>query len=102
MGNIDEKDFLQTNEQYGDGIAINIYKNEYSLVAAKKNGEDIWMEWCYPKRGKGPSEKQIPMKISLGVKAEAIQKLEKILAMIEGRTSPDYEYPGDKDDDIAF
>ena len=41
MGNIDNDKFLQTNDQYGDGIGINVYKNEYSLVAAKKKDDDI-------------------------------------------------------------
>jgi len=102
MGNVDADKFIQTNEQYGDGIAVNIYKNEYSLVAARKNGDDIWMEWVYPARQDGPGEKKFPLKLSLGMKAEAVQKLEKLIFLIEGRPGANPVDQEPIDDDCPF
>lgn len=89
MGNVDEKHFIELNEKYGDGIALNQYNNEYSIVQARKSQDgDIWMEWCHPAKKDGPGEKKFPLKVSLGMKEQAVQILEKIIYMIEGRSEP--------------
>jgi len=95
MPSIDEKMFLETNEKYGDGVAINVYNNEISIVAAKKTeGGEIYMEWGYPQKrqdGKNvPGQKGIPWKISLGVKEDAVHKLERLLNIVErvGKSAP--------------
>lgn len=91
MAKIEENNFIQTNEQYGDGIAIDTYKDEYSLVAAKKNTKtgDIWASWGYPQiREDGenvPGKKCIPWKLNLGLREQAIQRLEQLIMLIEGR-----------------
>jgi len=90
MAKIHEDEFIETNEQYGDGIAINIYNSEYSLVAAKRNKNgDIWAEWCFPQKyvdGKHVAgEKSMPRKLSLGTKEQAIRRLNELIMMIEGR-----------------
>jgi len=91
MPKINEADYIETNEQYSRGIAIDRYKNEISIVSADKNKDtgDIWPNWCYPqKRANGenvPGEKAIPMKLRLGLKEQAIQRLEQLIMVIEGR-----------------
>jgi hypothetical protein len=90
MPKINEDKFIEVNSTYGSGVAVSIYKNEYSLVSATKNKEgDIWADWCFLQNfvdGKRiPSEKTIPVKITLGLKEQAIQRLEQLLSIIEGR-----------------
>ena len=98
MAKIREDFFLLTNEKYGRGIAIDFYGDEVSLVSASKNESgDIWAEWCYPQRrvdGKNvPAEKGIPFRLSLGVRGDAIRKLEKLLAMLERGETADPPKP---------
>ena len=70
----------------GDGIAIEIYKNEFGICSVTE-GQDgnIYPRWVYPQVGKErePSTKAIPWKIALGVKQQAIQRLEQLLLMVE-------------------
>ena len=95
MGTITEQDFIMTNEKYGDGIAINRYKNEVSIVMAKKDKDgQIWMGWGHLKTGKDKiSDKSMPWRINLGFQDQAVQILEKLIYMIEGRatTKKDHE-----------
>jgi len=90
MPKIDEGKFIEVNSRYGEGVAVDIYGKEYSLVSAKKNKSgEIWAEWCYPQKyedGKRvPGDKGIPVKICLGLKEQAIQRLEQLILIIEGR-----------------
>lgn len=90
MPKISEDKFIEVNEKWGQGIAIDKYNNEYSIVSARKNQNDeIWMEWGYPQKYKDgkniPNEKAIPWKVPLGVKEQALQYLEKLIFIIEGR-----------------
>ena len=41
---IEETNFYQTNDQYGDGVALEVYRGEYQLIAARKQVEDIALE----------------------------------------------------------
>ena len=96
MGNIDNDKFIELDETKGRGIAISIYKNEYGIVSASKTKSgEIWMDWCYPASKNGPSDKRFPLKITLGLKEQAVQLLEKLIYMIEGRTT---KQPENKDD----
>ena len=93
MPKISEDKFIETNEKYGNGFAVDIYKNEYSIIEAKRNkAGDIWGEWCYPQvfedGERGPGKKTRPVKITLGLKEQAIQRLEQLIMMIEGREEP--------------
>ncbi|MBW2616990.1 MAG: hypothetical protein JRD02_12565 [Deltaproteobacteria bacterium] len=48
------------SSQYGDGIVSNKYRNEFSLVAAKRKNDEIFMEWVFPQkrdRSKEPIDK---------------------------------------------
>ena len=98
MAKIREDFFLLTNAKYGRGIAIDFYGDEVSLVSASKNESgDIWAEWCYPQRrmdGKNvPAEKGIPFRLTLGVRGDAIRKLEELLTMLERGKPADEDPP---------
>lgn len=76
--------FIKTNEKYGSGVAIDEYKGEFSLCAAfeGENGQ-VYIRWSYPQKGKGddrgPNDKAVPHKISLGNKQQFIQRMEQLI-----------------------
>ncbi len=100
------------SSQYGDGILLNEYRKEFSLVAAKRKDDEIFMEWVFPQKRDGskePIDKSLPWKIKLGPKAEAIKVLKFFLEKLEGDTSPSNDIPDDgwgkngpSDDDVPF
>jgi len=100
------------SSQYGDGILLNEYRKEFSLVAAKSKDDEIFMEWVFPQKRDGskePIDKSLPWKIKLGPKAEAIKVLKFFLEKLEGDISPSNDIPDDgwgkngpSDDDIPF
>jgi len=108
----DEIFYEYESSSYGDGILLNIYRNEYSLVAAKLKEGEIFMEWVFPQKRDGskePIDKSLPWKIKLGPKAEAIKVLKFFLEKLEGGTSPSDDISDDtwgkdgpSDDDIPF
>jgi hypothetical protein len=97
---------------YGDGILLNEYRNEFSLVAAKSKDGEIYMEWVFPQKRDGSKEpitKSLPWKIKLGPKTEAIKVLKFFLEKLEGDTSFSDDISDDNrgkdgpyDDDIPF
>ncbi len=75
--------------QYGDGIVLNEYRNEFSLVAAKRKDGEIYMEWVFPQKRDGskqPIDKSLPWKIKLGRRDEAIKVLRFFLKKLENET----------------
>ena len=100
------------SSRYGDGILLNEYRNEFSLVAAKRKEGEIFMEWVFPQKRDGskkPIEKSLPWKIKLGPKAEAIKVLKFFLEKLESETQSSDGYledtwgkDGPSDDDIPF
>ncbi len=104
--------FEYESSQYGDGILLNEYRREFSLVAAKRKEDEIIMEWVFPQKRDGskePIDKSLPWKIKLGPKAEAIKVLKFFLEKLEGGTSPSDDIQDDNDgkddsfdDDIPF
>ena len=94
--------------QYGDGIMLNEYNGELSLVAAKQKEDQVYMEWIFPQKKDGskqPLDKSLPWKIKLGNKEEASEILRFFLGKLEGvgaeGTNPGDRVPG-TDDDIPF
>ena len=82
------------SSQYGDGIVLNEYRKEFSLVAARRRDDEVFMEWVFPQKRDGskePIDKSLPWKIKLGQKEEAIKVLKFFLEQLEGSASP----PGD-------
>ena len=100
------------SSQYGDGILLNEYRNEFSLVAAKDKDGEFFMEWVFPQKRDGskePIDKSLPWKIKLGAKAEAIKVLRFFLEKLEGGISTSDDIPSDIegkntsfDDDLPF
>lgn len=101
------------SSQYGDGVLLNEYRNEFSLVAARRKDGEIYMEWVFPQKRDGskePIEKSLPWKIKLGPKTEAIKVLKYFLEKLEGGRSPSDHLSDDGDggkddsfnDDIPF
>jgi hypothetical protein len=80
-----ETSYELPDSQYGDVVMLQEYKEQYSIVAARK-GQDgkVWMEWVYPQRDKKPIEKTVPMKVGLGGHAQAIECLEYLLKELKG------------------
>ena len=102
------------SNSYGDGIVLDEYRNEFSLVAAKRREGEIFMEWVFPQKRDGSREpigKSLPWKIKLGSRSEAIKVLKFFLGKLEGEDDeslPD-DISGDNwekdipyDDDIPF
>ena len=81
---IKKENFIVINEKYKSGIAVEVYKNEISLCQAyeDKDGK-LQVKWIYPQKDHEPSKKAMPHKIPLGLKQQAIQRLEQLLLMIE-------------------
>ncbi len=98
--------------QYGDGVLLNEYRGEFSLVAAKRKDGKIFMEWVFPQKRDGskePIDKSLPWKIKLGPKEEAIKALKFFIEKLEGGTPPADDIPDDtwgadgpSDDDVPF
>ncbi len=75
------------DSQFGDGVVLNEYRNEFSLVAAKQKDGKTFMEWMFPQKKDGskqPIDKSLPWKIKLGGREEAIRLLKFFLQNLEG------------------
>ncbi|MCJ7808885.1 MAG: hypothetical protein MUP26_01360 [Desulfobulbaceae bacterium] len=84
------------DSQFGDGVVLNEYRNEFSFVAAKQKDGKTFMEWMYPQKKDGskqPIDKSLPWKIKLGSKEEAIRLLKFFLEKLEGGPSASVEAP---------
>ena len=94
MPAIDEKCFIETNPKYGEGIAIDTYQNEISLVAARKAEDtgEIFMQWVYPLRKVDdkavPSEKMLPWMFRLGSREQALTILVKLAGILGVKLVP--------------
>jgi hypothetical protein len=86
----DEIFYEYESSRYGDGVLLNEYGREFSLVAAKRKDGKIFMEWVFPQKRDGskePIDKSLPWKIKLGPRAEAIKALKFFIKKLEGGTS---------------
>jgi len=86
----EDKFFIKDEDSaYGEGILVDEYNNNWSLVSARK-GKDgtVYMQWAYPQKrdgSKGPIDKSVPWKIKIGdSKAAAASRLRELALMIEG------------------
>jgi hypothetical protein len=98
----DEIFYEYESSQYGDGVLLNEYRREFSLVAAKRKDGKVSMEWVFPQKRDGskePIDKSLPWKIKLGPKAEAIKALKFFIEKLEGGTSPSDDIPDETPDD---
>jgi hypothetical protein len=86
------------SNQYGDGIVLNEYSNEFSLVAAKRKEGKTFLEWMFPQKKDGskePIDKSLPWKIKLGRRDEAIKVLKFFLEKLENETPLSVDRPPD-------
>ena len=93
MPTIEESKFIRVSEQYGDGVAIDIYENVISVVAAKQNADtgEIWMEWAFTSKredGKSVPGKMLPWKIRLGSREQALTILVKLAGILGVKLAP--------------
>ncbi len=94
----DEVFYEYKSSQYGDGIVLNEYRNEFSLAVAKRKDGKIFMDWVFPQKRDGnkePIDKSLPWKIKLGPKDEAIKVLKFFLEKLERDTSSPNDVPED-------
>lgn len=78
-----EGTYIQTDDQYSQGIVLDEYNGKLSLCSANE-GKDgkIYLQWCYPQRDKKPLPKSLPWKITLGDISQAVGILETYLAVL--------------------
>jgi hypothetical protein len=87
--------------QYGDGILLDDFKGDFSLVAAKSKDGKIYMEWVFPQKKDGskqPMDKSLPWKVTLGPKDEAVETLLFFLGKLgweQADRGPEGTNPGD-------
>ena len=83
----DSKYFRENpGSEYGDGVMLDEFHGEYSLVASyKKKDGNVQMKWGYPQKSgeKKPIDKCIPWKVKLGNLDQAINTLKYYLALLE-------------------
>jgi len=93
-----EGSYIETNEQYKTGIAIEEYNGVYGIVACQE-GKDgkIYSRWGFPEKNKEPSAKAIPWKITLGDGEEAVKRLTMLRAVLLGG-----DPSGDMDAELPF
>lgn len=80
--------FKVPDSKWNEGVLLNKYQDTYSLIAAQESATSqgtIYKRWCFPQgKDRKPSEKTIPIKITLGDRQAAISMIRGILAELEG------------------
>ena len=86
-----EKFIALAKSEYNEGVLLNEYKGSYSLVVAKKKGDEVYMEWCFPQKRDGskePMDKSLPWKVKIGdSKEEAFEMLKQLINSLTGKTT---------------
>ena len=54
------------NDQYGQGIELDSYNGEISLVSAREKDGTIYKEWVAPIRNKKPIDKSLGFLLRIG------------------------------------
>jgi len=82
--------YANEGSKYGEGLVLDEYKGSFSLVAARKKNDEVYLEWCYPQVRDGsrkPIEKSLPWKVTLGDREKAIEALRFFLVQL-GASDP--------------
>ena len=71
---------------FGDSVALQMYKDNFYLVAGGKSKTGIhYKKWAYPQRGdQSISEKAVPVAVKLGSRREAIEILNQMINGLKG------------------
>ena len=78
------KDFVITDEQWKNGVALEEYGGKFSLVRAYQGNDGaIFVKWGYPQKDKAPIEKALPWKVELGDKDQAADILQRFLVELD-------------------
>lgn len=104
MPAIDEEYYIETNENYSRGLALDEYNGVFSLAACNRSdGGTIYLQWCKLMLGKDKlSEKSNPVKVELGTRFEAIEVLHRLLEMLGAEDSKLEPPTPDDTDGIPF
>ena len=84
------KDFVMTDEQYRNGVALEEHEGKISIVRANE-GKDggVYVKWGFPQgKDRGPIAKSIPWKVELGDKEEAAAILNRFLIELDAPNDP--------------
>jgi len=92
---------LQPGSKYNDGILLDYYEGEYSLVRARRGSNGtVYKSWCYPQnKDRAPGAKAIPWKVPIGNKETALDILDQIAKALRGE---DIETPPPVQGDVPF
>lgn len=88
---MEDKYFVENNDsEYGEGVLLDEYHGNWSLVSARKGGDgEIYMQWCYPQdKDRKPRNKSIPWKINFGSKPNAEAILRYLLKTLGNESPP--------------
>ena len=65
--------------QYGESICLEEYNGRISVVAKQKG----YVRMVHPSTKNGPSEKKLPMQVTLGSLDDAIRRLSEMVSELE-------------------
>lgn len=94
---IPEDEFIEVDEKWNEGVALNFYDGKISIVAANRSGDgNIWYRKCFAIKKSGkPADKPIPWKVNLGFPEDAFQTLMMLAAKIREKYGAETHRPGD-------
>jgi hypothetical protein len=107
---IEEKTYIEIDDQYRSGVCLNEYNGEISICSAHQGNDDtVYLDWIYPQtKDRKPSEKTLPWKITLGEPKTAAKYLRYLAGMLEAKDKKDKpeekgsDNPVVKKDDVPF
>ncbi len=85
---IEHDNFILTNKQYDSGIALDEYNDKYSIVSAYLNKDgQVALKWVFQQKWDKEAKKSVPgknmpLKIELGTREEAVETLKDLLMML--------------------
>ena len=97
-----EETYVEVNEQYHAGAALDEYQDVISICSAQigKDGK-CYKRWAFPQvADRKPGEKALPVSIRLGDKDKAIEILKGFIAALSG--GKEEPVKDSVDDDIPF
>jgi hypothetical protein len=107
---IEEKTYIEIDDQYRSGVCLNEYNGEISICSAHQDNNDtVYLDWIFPQtKDRKPSEKTLPWKITLGKPEKAAKHLRWLAEMtgaLEKTDKPEEKgsnNPAVKKDDVPF